>query len=331
MENTVVVMDKNFTQGKPLITIAMAVYNPNLDWFEEQLRSLDAQTYPNLELRILDDCSSSIPYETITALVEKCICAFPYYIARNEKNVGSNITFNQLTMEARGIYIAYCDQDDIWFPEKVERCFERMRQTGALLVCSDVQIINQSGQKIAESITQIRPRHQFLEGEGLDAVLLYRNFVIGCTTLVDTKTAKASCPFLKEMIHDHYLALVCSNRGKIAVCEAPQMYYRIHGGNQTGVLNKVYSKNDYYREYLHPFTQRMEELKKRNIPVKELNRALVWSRAREKNYRQRYAGWLPLWRLRAVNRTTTWFELIALRLPMILFRWIVINVRKGKF
>ena len=47
---------------KPLISIVMAVYEPNLQWFREQLDSLEAQTYPNLELLVIDDCSPTVPF-----------------------------------------------------------------------------------------------------------------------------------------------------------------------------------------------------------------------------------------------------------------------------
>ena len=124
--------------GKPLIAILMAVYEPRMDWLREQLESLNAQTYPNLRLYIRDDCSPAVPFEEIRALVETCITKFPFTIARNAENVGSNKTFERLTEEAEGDLFAYCDQDDVWLPEKLEILQEEMERTGALLVCSGV-------------------------------------------------------------------------------------------------------------------------------------------------------------------------------------------------
>ena len=42
------------------ITILMAVYNPDKEWFKEQLSSLNQQTYPKVQLRICDDASPDI-------------------------------------------------------------------------------------------------------------------------------------------------------------------------------------------------------------------------------------------------------------------------------
>ena len=105
--------------GKPRIAILMAVYDPRMDWLREQLLSLNAQTYPNLMLYVRDDCSPTVPYEDIQQCVRECITNFPYVMTRNERNLGSNLTFQQLTLEAEGVYFAYCDQDDIWLPEKL--------------------------------------------------------------------------------------------------------------------------------------------------------------------------------------------------------------------
>ena len=53
----------------PRIAILMAIYEPRMDWLEAQLRSLDAQTYPNLRLYIRDDCSPTVSLDAIAACV----------------------------------------------------------------------------------------------------------------------------------------------------------------------------------------------------------------------------------------------------------------------
>ena len=104
---------------KPLIAILMAVYEPNMDWLKNQLDSINVQTYSNIRLYIRDDCSVTVPFETIKALASECITELPYSIERNDNNLGSNKTFELLTQEAEGEYFAYCDQDDIWHSDKL--------------------------------------------------------------------------------------------------------------------------------------------------------------------------------------------------------------------
>lgn len=161
-----------------------------MDWLRQQLVSLNDQTYPNLRLYIRDDCSPTVPYEQIQSCVQDCITRFPYVITRNEENLGSNGTFELLTEEADGELFAYCDQDDVWLPEKLTVLREAMERERAVLVCSDMCIIDGDGKQVADSITKVRRHHVFRSGTDLARGLLTSNFVTGCTMLVQSDAAK---------------------------------------------------------------------------------------------------------------------------------------------
>ena len=322
-------MRKCMGTDKPLISILMAVYEPNMDWLREQLISLNEQTYPNLRLYIRDDCSKTVHFDEIQSCVKDCISTFAVSLDRNEKNLGSNLTFEQLTKEAEGAYFAYCDQDDVWLPEKLEILEKEICKNNAVLACSDVIVINANGKKIANSITEIRPRHIFLSGENLAGNLLYRNFIIGCTMLVDAKIARESCPFVKNMVHDHYLALYSSTKGVIFCCTKPLIRYRIHGGNQTGVLSGIKTKQDYINNHVELFVNRIAELSSR-LSFTELETAQKWVNARKENIVGGVRGAYCLWKLRNVNFTTSIFEIIGLRLPNCLFSLALKLIQHGK-
>lgn len=314
---------------KPRIAILMAVYEPRIDWLRQQLESLNAQTYPNLMLYVYDDCSPTVPYEEIQSCVQDCISAFPYVILRNEKNLGSNGTFELLTTEAEGEYFAYCDQDDVWLPEKLTVLEEQLSSSEAKLICSDVTPIDARGATIAESITTLRPRHIFRQGSGLAAYLIYRNFVIGCTMLIRREAAKAALPFAENMVHDHYLAFFCAMGGKIVASREHLVYYRIHSGNQTGVLTGVMNRTEYIKRHLLPFCNRVEELQER-FELPELVRAFQWAEARKKNAGREPGGIRELWGQRGMNITTTLFEIVGLRLPQPLFRLALRLIQAGR-
>lgn len=314
---------------KPLISILLAVYEPRMDWLREQLRSLNEQCYPNLKLYIRDDCSPTVSYAEIQSCVKDCISAFPYEIQRNEKNLGSNGTFERLTQEAEGTYFAYCDQDDIWLPEKLNTLERELSQSDAALICSDVYLIDEAGQKFADSITALRPRHIFKQGPGLAPVLLYRNFVIGCTMLLRAEMAKYALPFAKSMVHDHYLAFFCALNGPILVSRQNLVCYRIHTNNQTSVLSHVVDKKSYLRYHMEPFCARIRELGQR-FSLPELETAAQWAQARQSNAQRRRGGIRALWRYKKVNMSTTLFELVGLRLPGPVFRWLLHQIQAGK-
>lgn len=309
---------------KPQIAILMAVYEPRMDWLREQLLSLNAQTYPNLKLYVRDDCSPSVPYEEIQSCLQDCISAFPYTIQRNEKNLGSNGTFEQLTREAEGDYFAYCDQDDIWLPEKLSVLYETACQSRALLVCSDMNIIDGEGTLVADSIRKVRRHHIFKSGNGLSKGLIISNFVTGCTMLVRAEMARAAIPFCPYMVHDHYIALYCSLRGSIESMPEQLINYRIHGENQTQMMAGVKSKATYLSIRIDTLIERLTWLRDRfeNLGEfgDEVESALIWALNRKENFnRFSFSCKRKLFEYKRFSPLTTLFELVMSDAPEWLF------------
>ncbi|USF25744.1 hypothetical protein N510_000656 [Firmicutes bacterium ASF500] len=322
-----------FTQAdRPLISILMAVYEPRMDWLREQLESLEAQTYSNLRLYICDDCSLTVPFTEIERCVEACIHSFPWTITRNEENLGSNGTFQRLTEEAEGEYFAYCDQDDIWLPEKLTVLREEMERSGALLVCSDMFIIDGNGKQVADSITKVRRRHVFRSGVGLAEELLISNFVTGCTMLVRAESARKTVPFCPYMVHDHYIALCCAAAGEILSLSRPLIRYRIHGGNQTGLMAGVKDKASYGEIRIEAQIKRFQWLGKcfpylESIEEK-ISRRLEWSLARRSNWKERHKRGV-VWKYRRFSPLTSMFELAAVYFPEWMFLFFIGLKRKN--
>ncbi|MDN0033683.1 glycosyltransferase [Oscillibacter valericigenes] len=318
--------DKLWDTQMPLITILMAVYEPRRDWLRVQLQSLNAQTYPRLRLYIRDDCSSKIPFADIEEIVGECITAFPYTIVQNEKNLGSNGTFELLTREAMGDLFAYCDQDDEWLPEKLVVLQREMSQSGALLVCSDMFVMDGDGKTVAGSITKVRRHHVFRSGEKLAPGLLFRNFVTGCTMLMDAKTAKAAVPFCPYYVHDHYLALWCAERGYIVSILQPLIRYRIHSENQTGLMVGVYNKKSYGTVRIDTSLKRLAWLQK-NFPcagetLRAIEDGLTWVEARKSSWLHQ-GGMETVWKYRFFNPWVSAAELCMKYVPEWLFQWAV--------
>ncbi len=99
-----------------LVSIIMPSYN-TAKFISETIESVLAQTYPNWELIIVDDCS--------TDDTDAVVC--PYLVddriryIKNEKNSGAAVSRNRALREAKGKWVAFLDSDDLWFPEKLEK------------------------------------------------------------------------------------------------------------------------------------------------------------------------------------------------------------------
>ncbi len=242
------------------VTILMATYNPSLPWLAEQLMSLNAQTYSDLSLVVLDDCSPDVPLDVIKDAVKTHITAFDFEIHQNQKNLGSCKTFERLTDIAEGGFFAYCDQDDIWEPDKIQKLMDAM-DDDATLIYADLSIINEAGEKTHGSLRDIRKRLKHRQGYGLAKKILFRNFVTGCTMIVRADIAKESIPFVSEMIGDHHLALYAAAKGKIQYLDLPLVRYRQHETNVTGIMKGVSDKTDYIAVRIKPLISQFNKLK----------------------------------------------------------------------
>lgn len=318
---------------KPQISILMAVYEPRMDWLKLQLESLNQQTYPNIKLYIRDDCSPTVPHEEIKKCVAQCIRAFPYELRRNEKNAGSNQTFEWLTQEAEGEYFAYCDQDDIWLPEKLSALQEEMEKSSALLVCSDMYIIDGDGREKADSITKVRRHHVFRSGEGLAKELLVSNFVTGCTMLMRAQAAKESVPFCPYMVHDHYLALCAAVKGKIISLPDSLIQYRIHSNNQTLEMTGVHDRESYVQVRIKLLVSRFMWLEEAFWTEKELVQEIAlareWAQARERLFSGERGARRLVWKYRRFSLLPSLFEVVLSGAPDAVLMFVVNLKRKN--
>jgi glycosyltransferase involved in cell wall biosynthesis len=235
------------------VDIVLATYKPNKTYFEKLLKSLNAQTYPKINLIVRDDSDDNEEFDKIKTLIIENITSFSYKIFKNDKNLGSNKTFEKLTKDASAEYIAYCDQDDIWEKEKITKLVDVMERTNAVLSYSDLSIMDENDVIVAKSFKDVHKRLRHLQGDDLFYFFLRQNSVTGCTMLIKSKIAKEAMPFcIDYYVHDHWLALFASSVGRISYVAEPLIRYRIHGGNQIGIsmLNGIESRDDYYRKKL---------------------------------------------------------------------------------
>jgi glycosyltransferase involved in cell wall biosynthesis len=104
-----------------MISIAMATYNGER-FLQEQLDSLARQTLLPHELVVCDDGSTDATVSILEAFATKS--PFDVRIYQNEKNLGFGDAFLRAATLCEGDWIAFCDQDDVWFDHKLTRYAE---------------------------------------------------------------------------------------------------------------------------------------------------------------------------------------------------------------
>lgn len=262
-----------------LVTIALATYFPNVVFLEKQLRSLNNQTYKNLELLVCDDSNDEQQFDLISILIQNEITNFSVRLIRNEKNIGSNKTFEKLTRESTGDFIAYCDQDDIWLPEKISTLKNLIEDKSGILAYSDLCLIDENDNLISNSMLNSSFRMKHVFGKDAFNYLIEHNSVTGCAMLISSNIAKKAIPFPsdKMFVHDQWLAICAAAEGEIVYSSNPQIKYRIHGKNQIGTkrfhdLNHI---TDYVREKIEFPIDKLALIKSRLILRNEKNKYLV--------------------------------------------------------
>lgn len=109
-----------------LVSIIMPTYKCGR-FIEESIKSVQAQTYQNWELIIVDDCSEDGTSEIVMRLKEQDKRISLYH---NATNSGAAVTRNAALRHAKGRWIAFLDSDDLWEPTKLEKQIQFMEDNG---------------------------------------------------------------------------------------------------------------------------------------------------------------------------------------------------------
>lgn len=127
-----------------LISIIMAAYNAEKT-IEQAINSVLSQTYTNLELLVVNDCSADRTAELVKSIAAK---DSRVRLISNVKNSGVSYTRKHGLEEAKGSWIAILDSDDAWAPEKLEKQIDLQRRTNADLLFTGSAFMDSEGQSI---------------------------------------------------------------------------------------------------------------------------------------------------------------------------------------
>lgn len=135
-----------------LVSVIMPTYNCGR-FIEETIASIQEQTYTNWEIEIVDDCSTDDTYDVVKALMEKD-SRIHYHCL--ETNSGAAVARTEAMKRARGEYMAFCDSDDLWMPEKLERQLMFMRDNGYAFSCTAYEQIDEESKSLNRVIKTVQ-------------------------------------------------------------------------------------------------------------------------------------------------------------------------------
>lgn len=222
-------------ENLPLISVALCTYNGE-DFLKEQLDSILNQTYPRLEIVVVDDCSTDSTWSILQDYVSKNNIR----LFQNSQNLGYNQNFEKAMRLCNGEKIAISDQDDIWDREKISLQYAAFRDND--LVYHDSELIDKNGSSMKMLISD---KFNFYRGDSPEP-FLFMNCVSGHSIMFSRSLIDKALPFPRGFYYDHWLAFVATSTGKIDFICKPLVKYRQHSKNNTdllGVAKVVASKS----------------------------------------------------------------------------------------
>jgi glycosyltransferase involved in cell wall biosynthesis len=214
----------------PKVAICMAVFNPDAEAFRTQIRSIVEQAFDDWICIVNDDFSDESHQEIIrdTIAMDR---RFHYF--RNDGNVGFYANFETaLARVPEGVeYVALADQDDRWYPDKLG-CLVDELEKGARLVYSDMRIVSEHGEVLAQSYWAYRKN----SWQDLPLMLI-ANTVTGAACMMRRDLVDRLLPFppkIGDAFHDHWIACAALSGGRIDYVDRPLYDYVQYGSSVIG-------------------------------------------------------------------------------------------------
>lgn len=131
-----------------LVSIITPTYNCG-KFIGETIESIQAQTYENWEMVIVDDCSTDNTKEIVEEYIKKD-SRIKYHCL--ETNSGAAVARTTSMKMAEGEYMAFCDSDDLWMPNKLEHQLKFMEETGHAFTCTAYEQIDEESKSLERVI-----------------------------------------------------------------------------------------------------------------------------------------------------------------------------------
>lgn len=219
-----------------MISVILAVYNGEKT-IENTIKSVLNQTYKDLELIVVDDCSKDITYSLLRSFAEN---DSRIHVLKNEKNLGAAQSRNTGIAQAKGEYIAFIDADDCWDKDKIEKQILALQNRNAHLCYTASRIFDEN--------SNVLNSHKHVPTTISYRGLLKENIIV-CSSVILRRDILPNNPFNGEYFHEDFvlwLSLLKNGCKAVGIDEA-LVTYRL-GGRSSNKQNAMKYRWKIYRQ-----------------------------------------------------------------------------------
>ena len=219
-----------------MISVAMATYN-GAPYLAEQLATLAAQTRLPDELVVSDDLST----DTTVAILERFARDAPFAVKIhvNAERLGWRANFMETAGRCRGELVAFCDQDDLWYPSKLDTMAAFFDDPEVLLAFHDADLIDANGKRYATLLprpagpTRVAVRSRPTDWSNpLGLTLVFRAALLRYGDLW-SRSVDLAVPSHRAA-HDQWFYFLATNLGDVTMTRERLLAYRQHAANSVG-------------------------------------------------------------------------------------------------
>lgn len=199
----------------------MATYNGQ-KYIREQIDSILLNIHSEDELIVSDDGSTDETIQIINSYSD------PRIKVVEGPHMGIAKNFENAIRNCKGQYIFLCDQDDIWMPNKVDKILQAFERDDVVLVIHDTAVVNFEKEIIEPSYFQYR-------GGAYTGTLrnLIKSSYYGCCMAFNATLVPYILPIPDNCLHDWWIGLMASLKGKTILVDDILMMHRRHGTNSS--------------------------------------------------------------------------------------------------
>lgn len=184
--------------NEEIVDILLATYNSNEKYLKQQIESILNQTYKNIHIYISDDASPN--KNIINILKDYKSKDNRITVFEQKENLGFNKNFEFLLKHSTAEYIMFCDHDDIWYEDKVEKSLLKIKESNASMVYVNARQIDEYGATLHNDYFKYKNMPIII---GKNKLAISRCVGLGCSQIITKEIKEKMLPFKESTIaHD---------------------------------------------------------------------------------------------------------------------------------